>query len=170
MKILLAADGSPFTRVAARHLATHLDWFAGPPEIHLLHVRPQARGAESARNAAMRESHRAASEAALDVARTELARSGIPCVASWRAGDVAGEIGKYAKTHGIDLVVMGSRGHGALAGLAMGSIATKCVASLQVPILIVRASPLPKRASRRERVYGPRKAEGAARAMPGHAE
>jgi nucleotide-binding universal stress UspA family protein len=161
MKILLAADGSSFTRIAARHLTTHLDWFAGRPEIHILHVRPPlpyARAAATAAGkAAIRELHRSASEAALDVAQTELARGNVPYIPSWRVGEVAGEIAKYAKAHGIDLIVMGSRGHGALAGLALGSVATKCIATVMVPIVIVRASP-PPRLTRRERIYGPRKA------------
>ena len=38
MKILLAADGSDFTRRAARYLAEHVAWFAKPPEVHILHV------------------------------------------------------------------------------------------------------------------------------------
>ncbi|HNI85575.1 MAG TPA: universal stress protein, partial [Ottowia sp.] len=33
---------------------------------------------------------------------------------------------------------MGSRGHGALGGLVMGSVATKVLASCEVPVLLVR--------------------------------
>ena len=40
MKIVLAADGSEHTRVAARKVAGMLAWFKERPEVHVLHVRP----------------------------------------------------------------------------------------------------------------------------------
>lgn len=36
------------------------------------------------------------------------------------------------------MIVMGSRGHGALANVVMGSVATKALAIADVPVLIVR--------------------------------
>jgi nucleotide-binding universal stress UspA family protein len=81
------------------------------------------------------------SEAALAVAENELGKAGISYVSSWRVGEVAPSLSDYVKTHGIDLVVMGSHGQGALANLALGSVATKCIATLEVPIMIVRRPP-----------------------------
>jgi nucleotide-binding universal stress UspA family protein len=63
---------------------------------------------------------------------------GIPYQSSWYTGDIAAELAIYVKKHGIDLVVMGSHGQSALANLALGSVATKCIATLDVPIMIVR--------------------------------
>ena len=40
MRILLAADGSPYTQIAARHLVNHLGWFAQVPDVHIVHVQP----------------------------------------------------------------------------------------------------------------------------------
>ena len=40
MKILLAADGSTYTQMAARHLVNHVAWFAKLPEVHIVHVQP----------------------------------------------------------------------------------------------------------------------------------
>jgi hypothetical protein len=57
---------------------------------------------------------------------------------SWCIGDVAAELASYVKRNAIDLVVMGSHGQGALANLALGSVATKCIATLEVPIMVVR--------------------------------
>jgi hypothetical protein len=48
------------------------------------------------------------------------------------------ELAIYVKKYGIGLVVMGSHGQSALANLALGSVATKCIATLDVPIMIVR--------------------------------
>jgi hypothetical protein len=43
MKILLAADGSTYTRNAALYLVKFVRFFAQPPEIHVVHVHPPTR-------------------------------------------------------------------------------------------------------------------------------
>ena len=144
MKILLAADGSPYTQIAARHLVNHLHWFAQSPEVHVVHVRPPIPypGAVAAiGRAALEKYEREESHAALAVAEKELIAAKVAYRSSWCLGDVAAEIADYVKKYGIDLVVMGSHGHGALANLALGSVATKCIATLDVPIMIVRRAP-----------------------------
>lgn len=143
MKILLAADGSPYTRLAAQHLVRHAAWYAAPPEVHLLHVRPPIpypRAEAVVGKAAVDTYHREESETALAVAENELRAAKVPFRSAWVVGDVAAEIDRYVKANGIDLVVMGSHGHGALANLALGSVATKCIATLDVPVMIVRAA------------------------------
>ena len=51
----------------------------------------------------------------------------------------AGElIARAASEGGFDLVLMGSHGHGALANLVLGSVATQVLARCQVPVLLVR--------------------------------
>jgi len=141
MKILLAADGSDYTRRAARHLVSHLGWFAEKPRVHVLYVHPALPypGAAAAIAKTSLEQYQLEdSRAALAVAEEELRKAGIAFQSSWRVGEVAPEIGAYVKEHGIELVVMGSHGHGALAGLALGSVATKVLATTRVPVLIVR--------------------------------
>jgi nucleotide-binding universal stress UspA family protein len=141
MKILLAADGSEYTKRAALHLVKHLGWFAKPPEIHLLHVRPPIPypgAAARAGKKAVDEYERAESLKALAVAEKMLDKAGIKYRSSWRMGDIATAIADHVKKQGIDLVVIGSHGHGALASLALGSVAMKVIASVKVPVLIVR--------------------------------
>jgi nucleotide-binding universal stress UspA family protein len=144
MKILLAADGSPYTRNAALHVAHHLEWFAKRPEVHVVHIRPPipyASAEAAVGRAAIDKYEREESEVALAVAEKELIAAKIPYTSAWRVGDVATELAGYVKKHGIDLVVMGSHGQGALANLALGSVATKCIATIDVPIMIVRRAP-----------------------------
>lgn len=152
MKILLAADGSPFTQIAARHLVSFAGEFANPPEVHIVHVHPQIPypgAAAAAGSSAVQKYQRDESLAALRVAEKELVKAGIEYTSAWVVGEVAAELARYVKAHGIDLVVMGTHGHGALASLALGSVATKCIATLDVPMLVVRKAPPAKRAARK---------------------
>ena len=54
------------------------------------------------------------------------------------AGDPAESIVKIAETRKCDLIVMGSRGLGRLAGLVLGSASQKVVSHAPCPVLIVR--------------------------------
>jgi nucleotide-binding universal stress UspA family protein len=112
-----------------------------------VHVRPPIPypGAVAAIGpTAVAKYEREESEAALAVAEKELMAAGIAYRSSWCIGDIAAELASYVKKNAIDLVVMGSHGQGALANLALGSVATKCIATLEVPIMIVRRNPVKK--------------------------
>lgn len=54
------------------------------------------------------------------------------------AGDPAEAIIRIADTRKCDLIVMGSRGLGRLAGLVLGSVSQKVVSHAPCPVLIVR--------------------------------
>jgi nucleotide-binding universal stress UspA family protein len=72
-------------------------------------------------------------------AESILNRDNIPFQAVYRVGDVAHEIHQYAAQHKMNMIVMGSHGHGAVQNLVMGSVATKVIATTaDIPILIVR--------------------------------
>jgi nucleotide-binding universal stress UspA family protein len=141
MKILLAADGSEYTRNAARHLVSHLDWFKESPRIHVLNVRPpfpfpHAAAVVGKKAVADYESEEA--DKALAVAIEELRKAGVAFESSWRMGEPAKEIAAFAAANGFDLIAMGAHGHGYLAGVALGSVASKVIASTRLPVLIAR--------------------------------
>ncbi len=141
MKILIAVDGSSYSNKAVKHVITHLDWFQGEPELHLLHVKlpvPPGRARAFLGGDAINNYYKEDSEAALASAEKLLRKQEIPYVAAWKVGDIAEEIRAYAKKHKIDMIVMGSHGHGAFQNLVMGSAATKVLAATTVPVLIVR--------------------------------
>lgn len=141
MKILLAVDGSEYSRKAVRHLIKHFDWFSKPAELHLLHVKlplPPGRARSFLGDDTVNEYYREESLAALAPSEKILRKAGIAFCSAHKVGDVASEIQSYVKKNKIDMIVMGSHGNGALTNLVMGSVATKVLAVTQVPVLIVR--------------------------------
>jgi nucleotide-binding universal stress UspA family protein len=53
-------------------------------------------------------------------------------------GEPADEIAAHAKDGGADAIVMGTRGLGAVGGLVLGSIASKVVHLVKVPVTLVK--------------------------------
>ena len=141
MKLLLAADGSEYTRKAAAYVAKHRGWLKEPPEVfvHTVHPPvPYAAAASVVGKGAIDDYYEKECQANLHVACRELDSAGVKHADSYTVGEVAKEIRDFVARHGIDLVVIGSHGHGALANGALGSVATKLIATLQVPVLVVR--------------------------------
>jgi nucleotide-binding universal stress UspA family protein len=76
--------------------------------------------------------------AALAPVEQILRKHNIPFKSTYRVGDIAEEIIGYASENMMDMIVMGSHGHGGLKSLVMGSVATKVMAMSRIPVLIVR--------------------------------
>ena len=55
-------------------------------------------------------------------------------------GDTVDEIVAYADSHEVDLIVVGSRGHGTLASSLLGSVSRGVLGETKRPVLIVRAA------------------------------
>lgn len=141
MNILIAADGSTYTARAVKHIASHFDWFKDAPSLYLLHVEepiPAGRSRAFLEESLIQKYYEEESKAALAKAEKILDKQGISYQSDYKVGDVAEEIRAYAKKNRIDMIVMGSHGHGALQNLVMGSTATKMLAVTTVPVLIIR--------------------------------
>lgn len=141
MKILIAVDGSRYSSKAVKHAIKHFDWFSGSPELHLLHVKlplPPGRARSFLGADVVNNYYREESEAALAPSEKLLRKNDIAFRSGYKVGDIASEIQAYVKKNKIDMIIMGSHGHTALSNLVMGSVATKVLASTDVPVLIVR--------------------------------
>jgi nucleotide-binding universal stress UspA family protein len=139
MKILLAVDGSPYTKKMLAYLAAN-EMFSPKNEYTVftaqLMLPSQARaalGKELVAKYYEDEAHRI-----MNPVHKFLERQGVKAKAVWKTGNAGELIAKLAEAEKFDLVVMGSHGRGALANLVVGSVATKVLASCTVPVLIVR--------------------------------
>lgn len=145
MKILFAVDGSEYTVKAANYLVSHFSWFKDAPELHLLHVRPPIPGGLAVTQAErivgieeVAEYYKDEATLALAPAEDIFNKHHIGFQSAYKIGDIAQQVQAYAREHDIDLITMGSHGHGALKNLVLGSAATKILATSSIPVLIVR--------------------------------
>jgi len=140
MNILLAVDGSAYTKKMLAYLATHEELLGGHHTYSLITVRaalpPRARAALG--KEAVAQYHAEESDKVLNPVTKFLERHGATAKRIVKVGPAGETIGKVADTGGFDLLVMGSHGHGALATLVMGSVTTQVLANSRVPVLIVR--------------------------------
>jgi len=140
MKILLAVDGSKYTKKMLAYLTTHPEMFGPHNEFTcftaIAALPPRARaavGADIANGYYTEEAEKVATPVVEFLARHQV----VPQV-EHQVGP-AGELIAKAATEGkFDLVVMGSHGHSALGNLVMGSVATQVLAHCSVPVMLVR--------------------------------
>ena len=71
---------------------------------------------------------------------TEAERKAFRAETALLAGNPFLEIIRYAKAHGVDLIVMGTHGRGPIAHMLLGSVAEKVVRKSPCPVLTVRDS------------------------------
>ena len=139
MKILLAVDGSPYTKKMLAYLAVH-ELFSKKNEYSAFTAQTvlptQARSALGKELVAKYYDDEAFR--VMSPVTKFLARHGVTANLSWKTGKPGELIAHKAQTGNFDLVVMGSHGHGALMNLVVGSVATEVLASCKVPVLIVR--------------------------------
>lgn len=140
MKILLAADGSKYTKKALAFLVTHEALLSDGGELHVLHVQPSL--PPRVRTVAGREMvasyHLEEAEKVLAPIRKFLQRHPLVFQADWAVGGISDEIIKAAKHDKAHLIVMGTHGHNVLGRMMLGSVAQRVVSSCDIPVLLVK--------------------------------
>lgn len=142
MKILLAVDGSDYTRHMLEFVAAHPEWLGPHNEVAALTVVPELPPRMRAyMSEADVQSYREDQAAAvLDPVRAFGALHRWQITLAHELGSPGPVIAAAATNGGFDLVVMGSHGHTALASLVLGSVSAQVLAGCKVPVLIVRGS------------------------------
>ncbi len=140
MKILVAVDGSEFTRRMVAYWTAHDEWLGASHAYTVLTVVPTIppRAAAVLDRELLHAYYADEGEKVFKPLRTFLDGQGIQATFLSKTGHVADVIAKTAEEGKFDLLMMGSHGHSELAGLVMGSVATRVLAGCKVPLLIVR--------------------------------
>ena len=149
-RILIATDGSASSaeavefgvELAAEHEA----------EVLFVHVAPALDVSDyagyshrfgygyGAGGAVLRVPHEidAHDRAPLEAAEQTAARAGVEASAKQLVGDPADEIVAYADSQHCDLIVVGSRGHGTLASVLLGSVSRRVLSESRRPVAVIR--------------------------------
>ena len=65
-------------------------------------------------------------------------RKGVAITTALLNGNIAAALIKYAKENDMDMIVAGTKGHGVLEGLLMGSVTRNLVSLSPLPVLVVK--------------------------------
>lgn len=140
MKILLAVDGSPYSKKMLAYLSTHEMLLNGNHDYTVFNAQPAL--PPRARAAVGKEIvdgfYTDESQKVLAPVSKFLLRHGIQANTVWKVGPAGPAIAKMATDGKYDLVVMGSHGHGAVVNMVMGSVTNQVLAHCKVPVLLVR--------------------------------
>ena len=66
------------------------------------------------------------------------AREGVEASSKLLVGNAVDEIVAYADSEGVDLIVVGSRGHGSIASVLLGSVSRGVLSESRRPVAIIR--------------------------------
>jgi nucleotide-binding universal stress UspA family protein len=140
MKILIAVDGSPFTKRMLAYLTAHDEFPGRGHDYTVLHTVPPVppRAAAVLDKATLDTYYQDEADKVFKPIRTFLGKQGLEAKFVFKVGPAADTIASYADKGKFDLMVMGSHGHGSLTNLVMGSVATKVLAKCGTPVLLVR--------------------------------
>jgi nucleotide-binding universal stress UspA family protein len=140
MKILVPVDGSKYSRAAIEFIASRATLSGGSPEVLLLNVQlpVPVRAARLIGKDAVTGYYQDESKKALKGALSALRRAGLAAASDYAVGHPAEEIARRADDADVDLIAMGSHGHGALASLLFGSVTVGVLGRTKKPLLLLR--------------------------------
>ena len=162
MKILLATDGSD-SALQAQSLIASIPWPAGT-RILALHVVPSS--GLPGTSPASHELLRGAVERSLEATRQALGGPGRQVDSVVVLGRPASTIVDNARDIAADLVVVGTRGRGAVASAVLGSVAAEVVDYAPCPVLVARSDRLTGVVLAHDGSPGASQAEAVLLAMP----
>ncbi|HTN31898.1 MAG TPA: universal stress protein [Pseudomonas sp.] len=140
--VLVAFDGSDSSKRAIQYLIDFARDHSATLEVSLLNVQqpPIVYGEYMTGDLIERMEQSASSQAQhmLDWPAEQLQAAGITHSRHTAQGNIPEQIGLAVKKLNCDTVVMGTRGLGNFSGLLMGSVATRVVHEVPVPVLLVK--------------------------------
>jgi len=141
LKLLLPVDGSDNALRAVKHALDSQTWYREPPEYHLLNVQsPIASGAVKMfiSQRQLDDYYHEEGATQLQAARELLTAAGVTFHAKIIVGEIESSVKRYAKEQAVSMIVMGTRGMGAVRNMVLGSIAAKIIYSAELPVLLIK--------------------------------
>lgn len=140
MKILVAADGSRFTKRVMAYITAHDEWLGAGHHYTVLTVVPSipVRASGAIDRDTLNAYYSNEGEKVLKPIRAFLSKQGIEAKYLSKVGSAHDVIAKTAQSGRFDLLLMGSHGHGNLLNLVLGSVANKVMAHCKTPVLLIR--------------------------------
>ncbi len=140
MKILVAVDGSVYSKRMLAYLAAHDEWLGNTHDFTVVHVVPPVppRAAAVLDKSVLNEYYDDEAAKVLKPIRAFMDKRGINVKYVTKTGHAAEVIATVAAKNKFDLLMMGSHGHTTLGNLVLGSVATKVMATCEVPVLLIR--------------------------------
>ena len=140
MKILFAADGSTFTKKALTFLVKNKNLLGPGDELVVLHVQDAIstqieRKLGSAEVTAYQAKQ---ADLVLNPIQKFLDKHAVNYRCIWVAGAAASQIIEASKRERVQMIEMGSHGHGLLSRMFMGSVAQRVLADSEIPTLLVK--------------------------------
>ena len=139
MKIVLAADGSSYTKKALAFLVTHSEIAGGDGHVVVVNVQPAVppRVKSMVGASAVNDYHADEAAKVLKPIEKFLQRHDIAYTSRWAVGNPGVEIVKAAKKDKAQMIVMGTHGHGILGRALLGSVAQNVLTGCDIPVLLV---------------------------------
>ena len=140
MKILFAADGSTFTKKALTFLVKNKNVLGPGGELVVLHVQ-DAISAQIERklgSAEVTAYQTKQADLVLNPIQKFLDKHEVNYRCIWVAGAAASQIIDVSKRERVQMIVMGSHGHGLLSRMFVGSVAQRVLADSEIPTLLIK--------------------------------
>jgi nucleotide-binding universal stress UspA family protein len=132
-KLLIPVDGSKAATRALKFAAKIPD-----AVLFVVNVQPAMYSGRRVTKAMIAEHQRRAADEALRTIRVLIKQSKIEARLFTLIGDPASTIVAFAKKRRCFAIVMGNRGRGRLAGLLLGSVASKVIYLAACPVILVK--------------------------------
>ena len=140
MNVLLAVDGSVYTKRMLAYLAAHDELLGARCKYTVLTVVPKISpyAASHVPSLDLRTYYQDEAEAVLEPVKAFIAQQKWQATFEHQSGNPAEVIATAATEGKYDLLVLGSHGHTAIGNLVLGSVSTRVLAQCKTPTLLIR--------------------------------
>lgn len=140
MKILLAVDGSAYTKRMLAYLGEHEELFGANAEYEavtvVVPVPPHVTSFIDKQN--LNDYYEDEAQKVLKPVEAFAEKHQYKLTTLHRVGHAADVIAKTATSGKFDLLIMGSHGHSSVGSLLLGSVTSRVMAQCETPTLIIR--------------------------------